>query len=223
MVILSFSFHGNPVPNVTDLFPDRIETKRLVIERLSSQRADPFELYEFFSREDWAAAAGEYMPWFQFERLDEVAEFVRAAEEQRADHETARYMLRSKEKGGDLVGITAYGPEWETRRAGSGIVLATEYWGREYGLERASVFVELTFERYDLDAYYATCAAGNDPSRRMIEKYVGRYGGRHEGLLRQHSSRPNGDVTDQHRFTILRSEYETATDGVDTLAFDINW
>lgn len=50
-------------------------------------------------------------------------------------------------------------------------------------MERASVFVELTVEPYDLDAYYTTCAAGNDPSRRMIEKVIERYGGRHEDLL----------------------------------------
>ena len=79
------------------------------------------------------------------------------------------------------------------------------------------------FERYDLDAYYTTCAADNRPSRRMIEKYVSKYGGQHEGLLRQHSSRPDGTVTDQHRFTILREEYEAATDGEETMAFDLEW
>lgn len=208
---------------MTDVFPTRIETDRLVLERLCHDRVDVFDLYEFLSREDWTAAARDHMPWFQFEHLGEVAEFVDHAEDQWADRDTARYLIRSKPDGGALAGTTAFGPEWDTRRAGSGIVLATEYWGREYGLERASAFIELTFERYDLDAYYTTCAAGNDPSRRMIEKYVEKYGGRHEGLLRQHSGRPNGDVTDQHRFTILREEYEAATDGMDTLAFDVEW
>lgn len=208
---------------MTGLFPDRIETDRLVLERLCHETTDVFELYEFLTRDDWEAAASDHMPWFRFERLDEVAAFVDSAEEQWADRDTARYLLRAKEEGGDLVGTTAYGPEWETRRAGSGVVLAKEYWGREYGLERASAFVELTFERYDLDAYYTTCAADNEPSRRMIEKYVDRYGGRHEGLLRQHSARPSGDVTDQHRFTILQSEYEAATEGTETMQFDVEW
>lgn len=206
-----------------DLFPRRIETNRLVFERIDHDTVDPFEFYEFVTRDQWQGAASEHMPWFRFRRLDQITDFVDTAEQQWADCDTARYLLRSKETDNGIVGITAYGPEWEERRAGSGIVLAADYWGNEYGVERASAFVELTFERYDLDAYYATCAADNDPSRRMIEKYVEKYGGRHEGLLRQHSPRPNGDVTDQHRFTILRSEYEDATEGMETMGFETDW
>ncbi|WP_227375229.1 GNAT family N-acetyltransferase [Haladaptatus halobius] len=84
--------------------------------------------------------------------------------------------------------------------------------GSGYGTERANAMVELTFERFDLDAYYTTVADGNERSRRMIESYVEAFGGRHEGLLRQYKPRPNGDVTDQHRYSITREEYESATD-----------
>lgn len=206
-----------------NLFPERIEMRRLIFERVSHETVNPFEFYEFVNRDDWKNDATEHMPWFRFQRLDQVTDFIDKSEQQWADRNTARYLLRSKVEEGERIGITAYGPEWESRRAGSGIVLAKQYWGREYGVERASVFIELTFERYDLDAYYSTCAAGNDPSRRMIEKYVEKYGGRHEGLLRQHSPRPNGEVTDQHRFTIMWGEYEDATKGMETLDFDINW
>ena len=205
---------------VHQLFPERIETRRLLFERVSHEMVDPFELYDLVSRDDWQKDSTEHMPWFRFKHLNHVAGFIDKAEQEWADRDTARYLLRSKNEGGELVGLTAYGPEWNERRAGSGIVLAKQYWGREYGLERASVFVELTFEQYDLDAYYTTCSARNEPSRRMIEKYVEKYGGRHEGLLRQHSPRPNGEVTDQHRFTILKSEYEDATKNMNTLEFD---
>jgi len=205
------------------LFPKQIETDRLRFERIAPGETDPFALYEFVSRDDWRGAATDHMPWFRFDRVDQIAAFIERAAEQWRDRETARYLLRSVEEDGDTVGVTAFGPEWEKRRARTGIVLAAEYWGREYGLERASAFVELAFERYDLDAVYSTCAADNEPSRRMIEKYVDRYGGRHEGLLRQHSRRPSGEVTDQHRFSILREEYETATADRETLAFDVTW
>lgn len=205
------------------IFPERIETDRLVFERLAPGDVDLFELYDLVSREGWQEKATEHMPWFRFETVEDVANFVESAHEQWTDHDTARYLLRSAEEDGDIVGTTAFGPEWDTRRAGSGIVLAPEYWGREYGLERASVFIELTFEQYDLDAFYTTCAADNESSRRMIEKYVEKYGGRHEGLLRQHSGRPSGAVTDQHRFTILPEEYEGATAGMETLDFEMAW
>ena len=206
----------------TDLFPDRIETERLVFERVHPDLVDPFELYELVSRADWVDAT-EHMPWFRLRGLDHVARFVERAVEQWAEGETARYLLRAIEEDGALIGTTAFGPEWDERRAGTGIVLAREYWGRGYGQERAGVFVELAFERYDLEAFYSTCAAGNERSKRMIESYVERYGGRHEGLLRQHSARPSGEVTDQHRFTIVREEYERATADRPTLAFDVDW
>ncbi|APW96826.1 N-acetyltransferase [Halobiforma lacisalsi AJ5] len=206
-----------------DLFPERIETNRLKFERLSHENVDSFEFYEFVTHDAWQGDATEHMPWFRFRRLDQVITFIDRAEEKWADHGSARYLLRSKEEDNEIVGTTAYGPDWEERRASSDIVLSKRYWGREYGLERASAFIELTFEKYDLDAYYTTCAANNEPSRRMIEKYIEKYGGCHEGLLRQHSSRPDGKVTDQHRFTILRSEYEEAIQGKDTLDFEIDW
>ena len=200
------------------LFPDRIETERLAFERFDEH----VDLYEFVGRDDWQGAATEHIPWFCFERVDEVVEFVDAAERRWTDGERARYLLRRRTDDA-IVGTAAYVPEWEPHRAGSDIVLAREYWGDEYGLERASAFVELTFETYDLDAYYTTCAAGNEPSRRMIEKYVKRYGGRHEDLLRQHSPRPGGEVTDQHRFTITEAEYREATADRETLQFAVEW
>lgn len=205
------------------LFPERIETDRLLFERLSHDTVDLFEFYEFTRRDDWQGCATEHMPWFRFQRLDQVADFIDKAERAWSERDVARYLLRSKEENEEIIGTTGFGPEWKTKRAGSGIVLAQRYWGREYGLERASAFIELTFERYDLDAYYTTCAAHNEPSRRMIEKYVGKYGGQHEGLLRQHSSRPSGEVTDQHRFTILREEYEASTEEMETLDFETDW
>ena len=70
---------------------------------------------------------------------------------------------------------------------------------------------------------HTTCAAGNEPLRRMIEEYVERYGGRHEVLLRQHSPRPGDEVTDQHRFTITEEEYREATADRGTLQFAVEW
>ncbi|MFB6354824.1 MAG: GNAT family N-acetyltransferase [Halobacteriales archaeon] len=97
------------------------------------------------------------------------------------------------------------------------------YWGRGYGVERASAFVELTVEQYGLAAFVTTHAATNEPSRRVIETDVERSAGRHEGPLRQPSPRPDGEVTDQHRHTITREEYETATANRETRTFELEW
>ncbi|WP_458190089.1 GNAT family N-acetyltransferase [Haladaptatus sp. NG-WS-4] len=198
------------------LFPERIETDRLVLERVSAENTDVFELYDLCSTESWQTEVTEHMPWFRFQTLSDVTGFVEHAESQWRDRETARYTVRPKsgeDGAGELAGLTAFGPEWDERRAGSGVVLAKRFWGRGYGTERARALVELTFERFDLDAFYTTVADENERSRRMIESYVETFGGRHEGLLRQYKPRPNGEVTDQHRYTIRREEYESATKG----------
>ncbi|MFB6254240.1 MAG: N-acetyltransferase, partial [Halobacteriaceae archaeon] len=63
----------------------------------------------------------------------------------------------------------------------------------------------------------------NTASKRMIEKYIDKFDGQHEGVLRQHSPRPSGEVTDQHRFSIMREEYESATENRSTLDYSITW
>lgn len=206
-----------------NLFPERIETHRLIFERISHENVNPFEFYEFVCRDDWQAAASEHMPWYLFERVDQVTKFIDQAEQEWADRDSARYLLQAKDEEADLIGLTDHSFEWDAKRAKSGIVLAKQYWGREYALERASALIELTFEQYDLEAYYTTCAADNDNSRRLIEKYIEKYGGCYEGLLRQYSPRPNGNVTDQHRFSIVNREYENATSEMNTLDFKIEW
>lgn len=217
-----------------NIFPTRIETDRLVFERLSQETIDLFELYELVSSEHWRGDATEPMPWFRFRTIEEVAGFIEHAENQWRDRESARYLLREAgSEAGDppnthtsqpLLGTTAFIPEWEKRYAGSDIVLSKPYWGRGYGTERGGVFIELTFEQYDLDAYCTSCATDNAPSRGMIEKLVDRYGGQYEGRLRNFGSpRPNGEVTDQHRYSISRSEYEEATSETESPIVDIEW
>ncbi|WP_435359597.1 GNAT family N-acetyltransferase [Haloarchaeobius sp. DFWS5] len=207
-----------------DIFPTQLETDRLLFERFSHETVDPYEFYEFVQRDEWQDDATEHMPWFRLARLDQVAGFVDVAEQQWADRERARYLLRSKDEDGAIVGTTSFVPEWEKRYATSDVVLSSEFWGRGYGPERASTFVELTFETFDLDAYCTSCAGDNEQSRRMIEKVVDRYGGRYEGLLRNFGSvHPDGTVTDQHRFSITREEYEAATAADERLAFEVTW
>lgn len=205
-------------------FPVSIETDRLAFDRLSHENIDADALVAFFTREEWLGETTEHMPWFRFEGTDDVEKFVDHAEQQWADGERARYLLRSTEEEGAIVGTAGFDPDWERRCGGSDVVIARQYWGRGYGRERGSVFVELAFEHYDLDAYATSCAVDNEPSRRMIETLVAKYGGREEGVLRQFGApHPDGTVTDQRRFTITREEYDAATQDRDTLAFELQW
>ena len=50
----------------------------------------------------------------------------------------------------------------------------------------------------------------NDDSRRAVETYVGRLGGRREGRLKNALSFADESVHDEVRFTISRAERQTA-------------
>jgi RimJ/RimL family protein N-acetyltransferase len=198
------------------LFPERIETDRLLLDRLSFDTVEPLELYELSRTDGWATATDEHMPWFGFDRPDQVCDFIEECEDDWADREGAAYAVRptgDEPRAGDLAGFRTFDPEWRRDRAGSDVVLAEPFWGRGYGTESGTAMVRLTFDRFCLGAFLTKCAAGNDRSRRMIERYVVDLGGQCDGLLRHENPRPNGRMTDQYRFSLLREEYEAATAG----------
>ncbi|WP_158055764.1 GNAT family N-acetyltransferase [Halorussus halophilus] len=195
-------------------YPERIETDRLVLERLSTEHTDLDELADRTLTDSWQTEVTEHMPWFRFEDEEHVSKYIDHCEQQWTDREKANYTIRlkaSEPEAGELVGLTGYNTDWEAQVASTGIVLAKPFWGRGYAGERIAALLELAFERHEFSAYETEIAAVNERSRRMAEKYVVRFGGKHEGLLRHYSQRQGGEALDYHRYTILREEYEAAT------------
>ena len=72
--------------------------------------------------------------------------------------------------------------------------------------------LELAFDRLDLDIVTVSHDPDNENSRRAIERYVERFGGRREGRIRN-DVRISGEVRDTVRYSISRAEYRAATDG----------
>ncbi|WP_435181520.1 GNAT family N-acetyltransferase [Halorussus sp. AFM4] len=114
-----------------------------------------------------------------------------------------------------LAGTTSLDFDWERRSAELGIWLRKAFWGRGYSGERAAALLELAFDRLDLELVGASHRVGNDRSRRAIEKYVDRFGGQHDGVLRNFAPTDDG-VADLHRYTVTRAQYREATaDGTE--------
>jgi predicted acetyltransferase len=115
------------------------------------------------------------------------------------------------EDANELVGTTNLHFDWERRSAELGIWLRKPFWGRGYSGERAAAMLELGFDRLDLELVGASHQDGNEPSRRAIEKYVERFGGQYDGLLRNFV--PKGDeVRDLHRYTVTQEQYRDAVE-----------
>ncbi|ELZ17254.1 N-acetyltransferase GCN5 [Haloterrigena salina JCM 13891] len=196
------------------MFPERIETDRLTFERISHDAVDVFALHELYSDGDETERMFEYWDSSPHETVKETYDYVDEAEELWDDVEGAKYVIRPDEGedgAGVIAGTTGLYPHWEKRSANLGILLDEQFWGRGYSAERADAFLSVAFDRLDLELVVAAHIDGNKKSRRAINKYVERYDGQYEGLLRNWL--PLDDtVADVHRYTISREEYFEATE-----------
>ena len=196
------------------MFPERIETERLHLERISHDSVDVFDLHEFYSDGDETAEMFEYWDSTPHETVKETYDYVDEAEQLWDDAEGAKYVIRPTEDEdgtGPIAGTTGLYPDWEKRSVTLGILLDKRFWGRGYASERADALLSVAFDRLDLKLVVAAHIDGNEKSRRAIEKYVERYDGQYEGLLRNWLPLPD-TVADVHRYTISREEYFEATD-----------
>jgi len=198
------------------VFPDTIETERLRFEPRSSETVDVREAYRICSSDPGIEAVTRYVTWDPHDTLEETLEFLRRGERRREDGETAAYVLRPHDGepgAGEIAGFTGLGRDWDERAGELGIWLRKRFWGRGYSGERAAALAELAFDRLDLGVVAVSHHPGNDASRRAIEKYVDRLGGRREGRLRNALAFQDGSVHDRVRYTIAREEWLDATDG----------
>ena len=196
------------------MFPERIETDRLRLERISHEFVDVFDLHELYAEGDDAEEMFEYWDSSPHGTVKETYDYIDEAERLWDELEGAKYVIRPKEGedgAGTIAGTTGLYPHWEKRFANLGILLDRRFWGRGYAGERADAVLSVAFDRLDLELVAAAHVDGNEKSRRAITKYVERYGGQYEGLLRNWV--PLSDsVADVHRYTISREEYLEATE-----------
>lgn len=196
------------------MFPERIETDRLYLERISAETVDLFALHEFYSDGDDTEEMFEYWDSSPHETVRETADYIEEAERQWNDAEGAKYVIRPRageDGAGVVAGTTGLYLDWEKRLARLGILLDRPFWGRGYAGERADAMLAVAFERLGLEVVAVGHEAGNEKARRAIRTYVDRHGGRHEGLLRNFHPLPDR-VADIHRYTISREEYFEASE-----------
>jgi RimJ/RimL family protein N-acetyltransferase len=198
---------------MSDLFPDRIETDRLVLEALRTETVDPLTYYEHASAEH-ADEVTIHLPWDPHDHPKESLEAIRDAEEAREAGEQAEYVVRPREGeegSGEFAGTTGIYPTWDRRTATFGVWLRPTFWGRGYSGERAAAMIDLAFDRLDLEVVAVAHMDGNEKSRRAVERYVERSGGQYEGLLRNFKVNDDGTIVDMHRYTVTSDQYENVS------------
>mgnify|MGYP006277382235 CR=1 FL=1 len=208
-------------------FPETLRTERLRLERCCRERV-PVEAFHRAAsdRNPHIDAVTQHLSWDPHESMQASRETLAHFEQAWADGEIATYAIRPTPseptpeslagslvdgERGVLAGTCALTCHWEEDCATLGVWLRREYWGRGYSGERADALLELAFEDLDFGVVAVCHDAGNENSRRAIESYVERHGGRREGLLRNYAPDPAGDGgADQVRYTISQAEWRTA-------------
>lgn len=195
------------------VFPETFETDRLRFEQLCRANVPVSDFYDLVGPSNpHVEDELEYIPRDPVASMGSAAERLQTFERQWDDRERAEYAVRPRpgeDGAGALAGTAGLIFDWERRLAKPAIRLRERFWGRGYSGERADALLELAFERFDLDCVAIPVHAGNERSKRAVERYVERHGGRYEGLLRYDAVRSEGPV-DRHRFTITADEYEAS-------------
>ncbi|MFC6787411.1 GNAT family N-acetyltransferase [Halobaculum halobium] len=200
------------------MFPEVIETDRLRLERCSRERVSPRTLYEVASdRSPTIDAETAYLPWEPLDTLADAADRLAAFERQWEERERAEWVVRPRTgepDAGEFAGTAGLLCQWEKDLALLAVWLRQPFWGRRYSGERADALLEVAFDRLDVGVAAVPIHGDNDRSRRAVERYIDRHGGRYEGLLRNHAGRYD-EPADHHRFSVSREEWREA-DGART-------
>ena len=204
---------------MSTLFPTSLETDRLGLERLSYENVALEEFHEAVGGDEAATAVAAYPFWDRPRSLRDSKALLEREVERWAAGTRASYVVRPErgerlgdEERGAFAGVAELLVDWDRRVGEPGVWLDPRFQGRGYAMERLEALLDLAFSRLDLAMVEANVADGDDRCRRRVGRYVERYGGRYEGLLRRSATtkRRESDVVDQHRFTIAREEYEDA-------------
>lgn len=197
------------------MFPRTIATDRLRLSARSPETVDLDECYRICSSDPGIDEVTEYVTWSPHETKRETLEFLERGQERWEDREAAGYVIRPREGedgAGEIAGFGGFEVDWDHHTAILGTWLRKRFWGRGYSGERAAALVRVAFEELDLDVVAVSHHPDNEKSRRAIEKYVDRLGGRREGRLRNHLTFVDGSVHDEVRYTITQAEWRSAVE-----------
>lgn len=195
------------------MFPQTLETDRLRLEAARPESVDLDACYQVCSADPGIDTVTNHVTWDPHQTKRETEVFLADCHDRWEAREGAEYVIRPRadEPGaGEIAGFCGMEIDWDTATATLGIWLRKRFWGRGYSGERAEALMRVAFDTLDLSIVAVSHHPENENSRRAIERYIERFGGRREGRLRNTLEFADGTVHDEVRYTIAQHEWREA-------------
>lgn len=195
------------------LFPRAMESERLQYEYVhpNADHTDAIDWYQYHREgAPGIEEATRYLSWDPHETPKETDEFLEHCGKQFDEGEGVTYAIypQPEEDGaGEFAGTAGIDVDWDRRTGALGVWFRKPFWGRGYSGERAARMMELAFDRLDLSLVAVEHLPGNDKSRRAIEKYIQRFGGRREGVIRNKIVAQDGSINNVVRYSVSQPEW----------------
>ena len=184
--------------------PDRIETERLVLRLPSVEDAEAV----IDAIDESRAELTEWMAWAPYMRtVEDARNWARRVGDAWDDPEGVDLPIGIfLREGGRFLGGTGYHrAKWEIPSVDIGYWMRTSETGKGYVRETVNALTRVGFGRLGLRRMVITCAATNDPSRRVAEAC----GYQFEARLRNHDRLPDGSLRDTLVYSLIDTD-ETA-------------
>lgn len=181
-----------------------MSTDRLTFKKLCVHTIKPSELYKHVSTNaENIDEITKKIHWNPHQNIKETEDFIKNIEHEWKNRETATYVIYYNN---NFAGLTSLSLEWNKKRGTLGLWLKKSFWGKGISQERAYIMLKLAFEKLDLDIIQVQHVEGNYKSEKSIKKYINKYNGQYDGLLRNETV-VNGDLKNYKLYTISCSQY----------------
>lgn len=171
--------------------PMPIVTPRLTIR--PPQAGDGAAMFK--NKIDSFKELNQWMPWAKELGTEEQSEITAREAQAKFQNRTDIMLLGFLNDGGDLAVSTGlHRMDWELRTFEIGYYVATPHTGKGFATESTNALMRYAFKALGATKVSICHAAGNDASRRVIEKL----GFELEGIFKRDARLNDGTITDHH-------------------------
>ncbi len=162
-------------------YPERIETERLTLQRVSLEDYSIDEVFEFMSSEGVEKAFETY-PYETPNSIEEARKYLEKREYDNEREENSMYLVKLEDSEDPFIGLEGIKKK-EGDIAEIGFWISADYWGNAYSPEASEAILELLLGEKDFEKVEVQTRKSNEKAQRAIEKFIQPHGGKKVGEI----------------------------------------